>query len=304
MRVPVVFIIFNRPDLASQVFERIRTAQPSKLFVISDGPRADVIGEKALCDESRAIIETVDWKCDVRINHSENNLGCGKRISSGLDWVFETEEKAIVLEDDCLPEPSFFRFCEEMLNRYQDSEIGAVSGNNFVGKQLSGAHSYYFSRYPHVWGWATWREKWKAFDFGIPDWPHLRETHLLEIILDDKKAVLNWTYPLNLVHEGKLNTWDFQWTFTCWKNNWLSILPSHNLITNLGFRQDGTHAQQNSPLGNIPTFPMSFPLNHPSSIERNIDADRFTQFHRYENRQSLPSRLVNFAIRHLRLNAK
>jgi hypothetical protein len=155
---PIAFFIFNRPDTTARVFEAIRQAQPSKLLVVADGPRSTRPGEAEKCAATRAIIDQVDWECEVLTNYSDVNLGCRHRVSSGLDWVFEQVEEAIILEDDCLPHPTFFRFCEELLEWYRhDHRIVAISGDNFQNGHQSGEFSYYFSRYVHIWGWATWR---------------------------------------------------------------------------------------------------------------------------------------------------
>ncbi|MGC1799486.1 MAG: hypothetical protein WA701_03795, partial [Solirubrobacterales bacterium] len=184
-RTPVAMLIFNRPETTARVFERVREARPPKLLVVADGPRADRPGEAGRCREARAVVEAVDWPCELMTDYSEVNLGCGKRISSGLDWVFDSVEEAIVLEDDCLPHPSFFRFCEELLKRYRAEErVVHVSGDNFqsagraggaVGRLLrlagrSWSPSYYFSRYAHVWGWASWRRAWSDYDFEMTAW--------------------------------------------------------------------------------------------------------------------------------------
>ena len=166
---PVAFIIFNRPDTTARVFAEIAKARPPKLLVVGDGPRANRDGEADRVAEARAIIKNVDWPCEVLTNFSTPNLGCKKRVSSGIDWIFEQVEEAIILEDDCLPDPSFFQFCEEMLARYRhDDRIAMISGDNFLFGQVPVPESYYFSRYCHIWGWASWRRAWKDYDVNIP----------------------------------------------------------------------------------------------------------------------------------------
>ncbi len=183
IKTPVVVIIFKRTDTTEKVFEAIRLAKPPKLFVIADGPRADHPGEAEKCEAARAIIERVDWECEVLKNYSDTNLGCAKRVSSGLDWVFSNVEEAIILEDDCVPHLTFFPFCEELLEKYRyDTRIASISGQNVQFGRERTNYSYYFSRYNHCWGWATWRRAWQHFDFDMKLWPEIKKGHLLDDI--------------------------------------------------------------------------------------------------------------------------
>jgi hypothetical protein len=278
MKAPVVFIIFNRPDTTARVFEAIRQAKPPLLFVIADGARTSKAGEAEKCAAARAIIDGVDWDCEVRTNYSDVNLGCGKRVASGLDWVFQEVEEAIILEDDCLPHPTFFQFCEELLEYYRnDTRIMAIAGNNFQrGKKYSAA-SYYFSRYPHCWGWASWRRAWQYYDFKMSIWPQIRGGEWLDNMLDSKKSVKYWSEIFDNMHYKELiDIWDYQWTFACWIQSGLSILPEVNLISNIGFGEDATHTVEDSPLANLPVQPVKFPLIHSPFLLRNCEADRLT----------------------------
>lgn len=278
MTTPVAFIIFKRPDTTVKVFEAIRQVKPAKLFVIADGPRADYPGEAEKCKLTRAIIERVDWDCEVLKNYSEINLGCGKRVSSGLDWVFDQVEEAIVLEDDCLPHPTFFRFCEELLERYRyDEKIGSISGQNVqFGKQTT-EYSYYFSRYNHVWGWATWKRAWKDFDFDMNLWTEVTERDFLTDILRNHQAVKTWNKTFQNLYDGHKYTWDLQWQFACWFHNRLGIISNVNLISNIGFGVEGSNTNIKSKHANLPIEAIKFPQKHPPSIIRNVQADTFTQ---------------------------
>lgn len=278
LKTPVAFIIFNRPDTTERVFAEIAKAKPPKLLVVADGPRENRPGEAEKCATTRAIIERVDWPCEVLTNFSDVNLGCKKRVSSGIDWVFDNVEEAIILEDDCLPDPNFFRFCEEMLERYRhDQRIGMISGDNF---QLGGRHgedSYYFSKYVHIWGWATWRDRWHGvYDVSMAHWPMVRDNGRLPDLVFDKDEAGYWAGIFERVYQGGIDTWDYQWVFANWVEGRLSILPSVNLISNIGFGVDATHTTGTSPLANLPTEPMQFPLVHPALRARNGCADRFS----------------------------
>ncbi len=282
-KTPILFIIFNRPDTTIRVFNEIKKIRPAKLYVVADGARENKIGEKNKCEETRKIIEQIDWECEVYKNYSDINLGCKKRVSSGITWFFEKEERGIILEDDCLPNNSFFKFCEEMLDKYQhDERIGMVSGNNFQFGKIKNEYSYYFSRYSHIWGWASWRRAWNKYDVNISSWPKHKEEKKLNSILDNKKDAYYWTSIFDDVYNNKIDTWDYQWTYTFFINNFLDILPSNNLISNIGFGQtESTHTKNKSKFNEMKTEELLFPLNHPVKIDRNIKSDKMTQKYNY-----------------------
>lgn len=279
MKTPVVLIIFRRPDKTLKVFERIRQVKPSKLFVISDAPRPDRPDEHEKCEKSRAIIDTIDWDCEVFKNYADVNLGSFRRIPSGLDWVFTHVEDAIILEDDCLPELSFFQFCEELLDYYRnDQRIMAISGDNFQFGNQRTNDSYYFSRYTHSWGWATWKRAWKYFDLEMKVWPQVRDQKLLQLILENDKDAKYWESILQATYESKIQAWDYRWTFATWLQNGLTILPNVNLISNIGFGEGATHTvSTKNPWIDLPTQTMNFPLQHPQFVIRDGIADKFTQ---------------------------
>jgi hypothetical protein len=289
---PVAFIIFNRPDTTARVFAEIARAKPPQLLVIADGARSDRPGEAELCAATRAIIEGVDWDCEVKTNFADRNMGCRQRVSSGLDWVFDTVEAAIILEDDCLPEPGFFRFCEELLEKYRDDErIGQISGDNFQFGHRHSADSYYFSRFNHIWGWATWRRAWKNYDVSMAAWPQARDRGWLREILDDKHQASYWGRLFQRVADGEIDTWDYQWVFACWRNNALTILPNVNLVSNIGFGPAATHTTRDSQFANMETETMQFPLRHPDSVIRDTQADLATTGRMFNT--SLAARALN-----------
>ncbi|GCA72403.1 hypothetical protein MiYa_03954 [Microcystis aeruginosa NIES-2519] len=276
---PVALLIFNRPDTTARVFEAIRQAKPPKLLVVADGPRPDRPDDIEKCKAARAIIEGVDWDCEVLKNYSDLNLGCRKRVSSGLDWVFEMVEEAIILEDDCVPDPTFFRFCEELLEYYRhDQRITVISGNNFqLGKKLTD-YSYYLSRYNHCWGWATWRRAWQYYDGEMKHWPQVRDGDWLTAILEETQAVKYWTKIFQTTYDNKNDSWAYRWTFSCWIQNGLTILPNVNLVSNIGFGEDATHTiGSKSRLANLTVKEMNFPLKHPPFLIRDEAADSYTQ---------------------------
>ena len=280
MKTPVAFLIFNRPDTTKKVFAAIRQAQPPKLLVVADGARKDRPGEVEKCRATRAIIDRVDWDCEVLTNYSEENLGGMMRISTGLDWVFSLVETAIVLEDDCLPHPTFFSFCEELLLLYQNDErIMTISGDNFQFGRQRGKYSYYFSRYNHCWGWATWRRAWQHYDRKLELWPRIRNDNLIKYIFGDTKGARYWHKIFQAIYENKItHGWDYRWTFACWVQSGLTVLPNVNLISNIGFGKEATHTiNAKSIMANMSTEEMYFPLQHPPFVVRDAQADEFTQ---------------------------
>ena len=294
---PVALIIFNRPDTTERVFAEIAKAKPLKLLLIGDGPRSNRAGDAEKVAATRAIVERVDWDCEVLTNFSEENMGCKERPKSGIDWVFDQVEEAIILEDDCLPHPTFFRFCQELLNQYrQDQRVSMISGNNFQPEYHNTDDSYYFSRYLGTWGWASWRNRWQdSYDIDMQNWPVVRDSGWLEDILGSKVEARKWTRTFESVYTGKINTaWDYQWLFAGWLHNRLGITPRVNLISNIGFGADATHTTQSgSNLANRPTEEMTFPLNHPSYMIRNHMADTMLFNHVYNFKPPWPQRIGN-----------
>lgn len=283
LKTPIAFIIFNRPDTTERVFAEIAKARPPKLLVVADGPRINRPGEAERCIQTRAIIERVNWECEVLTNFSDINLGCKNRVSSGIDWVFEQVPEAIILEDDCLPDPTFFRFCEELLERYRDDErIGMISGDNFqFGRQRTDA-SYYFSRYTHIWGWASWRRAWHHYDRDASVWPLLRDGGWLNTLVRKTGERKHWAKVFQDVHEGRIDTWDYQWGLTLWAQGMLSIMPNANLISNIGFGVEATHTVAASIYADMKTEPINFPLSHPNIVLPHADADEFTAQEMFE----------------------
>jgi len=273
---PVALLIFNRPDTTAEVFAAIRRRQPERLLVVADGPRADRPGEKERCNEARRIALAVDWPCQVETCFAERNMGCRLRITSGIDWVFSRSPVAIILEDDCLPHVDFFPYCEQLLERYADDQrVGLVSGTNFQGRRHPVDASYYYSRYIHIWGWASWARAWRHYDLGMKAWPELRSNGWLKRNVEDPAEAEHWQDAFDRVYHGKLDTWDFQWVFACWLNGMVGIQPAVNLISNIGFRADATHTTTTqSDLAAIPGEGLGLPLHHPdiSAVDQAADA--------------------------------
>jgi hypothetical protein len=277
LRAPVAFLIFNRPEKTKRVFAEIAKARPSRLFIIADGPRPDRPSDAEKVRLTRAIVEKVDWGCEVLRNYSDVNLGMNPRTVTGLDWVFGTVQETIFLEDDCLPDPSFFPFCSELLERYRNDErVMMISGDNYMRGRRVTPDSYFFSHYTGTWGWATWRRAWQHLDINMEFWPTLRQGALLEEMLGNKTYAAFWRHALDRVALGYVSSWDLNWLFTCWTQKGLSVMPSTNLISNIGFGPDATNLVDfNSTIANLPTTEILFPLQHPSCMTRNREVDEF-----------------------------
>lgn len=278
---PIAFFIFNRIVQTQKVFSAIRQCRPTKLYIVADGPRIDRQGEAERCVETRqSVLSAIDWPCDVHTNFSERNLGCKWRMSSGLDWVFSKEEKTIILEDDCLPDPTFFPFCEELLVRYaQDQRVMSICGGNYQDGRVRNDASYYFSKYPRIWGWASWRRAWQYYDVNMKLWPEVRDQKWLLDICDRNEKVANfWFKFFELTYQNRIDTWDYQWMFAHYIQAGLTVIPNKNLISNIGCGAQATHTSNElDPLANLPLAKMEFPLMHPKHFIKSVYQDVITE---------------------------
>ena len=278
---PVALILFNRPEHVKQVFETIAEAKPKVLFIIADGPRTPEEGHK--CLQARSAVQCMDWDCRLFTNIADKNLGCRGRVVSGLDWVFSIVEEAIILEDDCVPHPSFFRYCETLLNYYRNDErVMEISGCNYRSGRARNGHSYYFSRYYHTLGWATWRRAWKHYDANVSAWPDIKRSPTWNAFFDDQEERQYWTQVYDQIVEGRLEaSWDYQWQFARWCNNGLAAVPAVNLVSNIGFGPEATNTTLRHDFrARLPVYDIG-PIHHPSCIVRDERLDRY-RFNRVE----------------------
>lgn len=284
---PVVLLIFNRPVETAAALAAIRAVRPSRLLIVADGPRPDRADDLGACAAARAAARAVNWPCAVEWLESATNLGCRRRVASGLDWVFERVEEAVIIEDDCLPDPSFFHFCADLLARYRvDRTVMSISGHRCDGPDEHDGPSYVASRYPSSWGWATWRRAWQFYDPTLARWPQLRATDWLEAILGDPAAVSYWRLTFDQAAAGT-DTWDHAWLFAHWLHRAASLRPRVNLVRNIGFGAAATHTRDAShPLAARPAAAVSFPLRHPEgdgrdeAIDRRLEWVLFSGMHR------------------------
>ena len=275
--VPILLLVFNRPKCTSRLIELIESMHVAKLYVSADGPRKGVEADRENCKQVRALIRNCRDVVPERLRFHDENVGCKLGPASGIDWFFQHEEQGIILEDDCLPSPEFFEFCREMLARYQDDEsVYAVSGNNFQNGKKRGDGSYYFSKYVHVWGWATWRRAWAKNDLEMRFWPEFRASRQWDQLHPVPREREFWEELLDRVATKRLNTcWDYQWLASIWAQGGKAIVPNVNMVTNVGFGPSATHTKDlRSPFAKLPTQHIGL-IKHPSSEEVCTRADRY-----------------------------
>ena len=294
LETPILFITFKRPDTTAKVFEAIRQAKPKRLYIAQNIPNDENPLTLKKWNDVRSIIEKVDWDCDVRRLYREQYLDARTSISTAIDWFFEHEEEGIILEDDCLPHPTFFKFCEELLDKYRDdTRIAMISGNNFQFGRKRTEYSYYFSRYTHIWGWASWRRSWMNYDVDMKLWPEIREGKWLNGILNTKWSDFYWRRIFNKVYDGKIDTWDYQWIFNCWINTTLTIIPYVNLVSNIGFGEAATHTKNENITSKVNAEEIKFPLAHPRFVMRDFVADSFSEKKIFSGRTRLYEVIAN-----------
>jgi len=267
---PIVFLVYKRPSLTERVLDAIRQARPKKLFVVADGPKND--GEKESTSSTITLIkEGINWDCSVKWNIAKSNMGLANRVSSGITWVMQQCSEAIILEDDCLPDPSFFPFCTEMLSKYHsDERIMSITGDNFQQDIEKRDASYYFSIFQHCWGWATWKRAWEHYDHDLRCWDETMEFINDQDIVNFKKY---WMEIKLLLDHGRINSWAYRWIFSIWAKSGLTITPNKNLVQNIGYGDDGTHTK-GPDIAPKKTF-LKFPLKHPSDITSFTEADKY-----------------------------
>lgn len=241
LKTPLLFIVFNRPDTTERVFEEIKKQKPKYLYVAADGPRNEQ--EKSLCEQTRAIVNRVDWECEVKTLFRDRNLGCKRAVSSAIDWFFSNVEEGIILEDDCLPSQAFFPYCESLLEKYRhDARIMHISGENPIDTDIKiGNGSYYFAKTAHVWGWAGWKRAWSQYDVEMNSYEAFKRGNKIADVFHRKEEQQYWLKIFDRVTQGKIDTWDYQWMYALYVNNGLSAIPNENLISNIGFGEQATH---------------------------------------------------------------
>ena len=290
MTTPVLLLIHRRPAPTEQVFDAIRKARPPALLVAADGPSDD-----PQCQETRNLVLLhVDWPCAVETRLLKENEGCKRAVAGALDWAFSRHQHLIVIEDDCLPSASFFPFCEELLERYKDApEVMQICGANLSDRAAEGGSDYYASRFATIWGWASWRRAWRHYDVAMRSWPEMRASPGWRKSCRFKGEA-RWRRRLyDEAHDGSVDTWDSAWMFALQMQGGLSLIPSRNLVSNLGWGRDATHTHNvKDPRAAMPAESLHFPLRHPGSLLADDLADR-AYFERFCRQPSLMRRVFN-----------
>lgn len=270
----VLLVVWNRPWETRRALDAIRAARPARLFVAGDGPRGAT--DEGPVSEVREIVDAmVDWPCELRTNYSPTNQGCRIGVTRAIDWFFSEVEEGIILEDDCVASPDFFSFCDEMLERYRYSDrVMHVAGDNTARVKIEQDWSYCFVRYPHIWGWATWRRAWAAYDRELSKWAAFRDSGQLSDLFPEIDERQTWVPIFDRLHdEGQPDTWDWQWAATCMMADGLAVQPTANLVSNVGFNERATHTRKENSRSNM-EHEAVFPLRHPPVVYRHRDAER------------------------------
>ena len=294
MKSPVLFIIFKREDATKRVFERIREAQPPRLYIAADGPRKDRPDEVEKCQAARKVVETIDWPCEVHRLYRDENLGCGKGVSSAITWFFEHEEQGIIIEDDILPHIDFFRYCDEMLDRYNNDEsIQLITGRNSFYDDFHYDYSYYRSSLFHIWGWASWRRVWTTYQYKTSEIPldlFIKKLYSRPLL---RKTIQYWMRLFDIMQRRPIDTWDFQLYFNEIMNDRYSIIPFVNMIENIGFDKEATHTQKGKTKEKTQKSRSPYPLKHPECLTENQYADEVFAKNFGFVRKSLCSRIIS-----------
>lgn len=280
LKTPILFLVFNRPNLTNKVFKIISKNKPSRLYVAADGPRPKNKEDVENVNRVREIVKAVDWPCEVKTLFRKRNLGCKKAISDAIDWFFVHEEEGIIIEDDCLPNEDFFYFCQNLLNYHRDNnQVFMITGNNYQNGIKRGSSSYYYSKYVHIWGWATWKRAWRYFDRNIKFWADWKNSADWNNKFTSNIERKYWEKIFDRQYLNQIDTWDYSWSACLLKNNGLIATPNVNLVRNIGFGEASTHTNRtnfryaNTPLGRMHT------IIHPNIIKKDEEADKYN----YEN---------------------
>lgn len=285
LKTAVLFLAYNRPDNTLESFKSIRQIKPARLYVAIDGPRKNFKDDKENVAKVKKIFNKIDWPCKLKTLFRNKNLGCKKAVSEAISWFFNFEEQGIILEDDCLANQDFFHFCENLLNRFkEDDRVACITGNNFQNNQWRGDSSYYFSKYNHCWGWATWRRAWKNYQGDLAFWPKWKKSNSWLNQTFDNVERKYWESIFNKVYNNKVDSWAYPWTASVWYKGGLTATPNVNLVSNIGFGDKASHtSSKNSKFSKMPIESLS-KIKHVKKISRDTDADLWVFDNHYEGK--------------------
>mgnify|MGYP000901064106 CR=1 FL=1 len=265
---PILIIGFNRFDTIERVFMSVREVRPEKLFIALDGPRDDVLSDKENCDKVKKVFTKIDWDCEVKTLYRNKNMGCDEAVPDSISWFFSNVEEGIILEDDCLPSRSFFSYCKDLLAKYRDNDkVMMISGNNFISDYKFSEDSFFFSKYAFIWGWATWRRAWEKFDNSMKSYPSFKKNGGFRDYYPNILDRFFWRTGFENKYNGYSQGWDMKWNYALAYYNGLDVIPSTNLVRNIGMESDATHTKKYDKRMDIPTYDLDFPLKYPDNIE-------------------------------------
>jgi len=271
--IPVLVIAYRREETTRLILEALRKIKPRLLYVSLNAPNPDNLQEIQQCEETKLVFESVDWDCQLLYLIRKEHLCAKDSIVGAINWFFSQVEMGIILEDDCLPSDTFFYFAQEMLLRYAyNKKVGMISGNCFSEGCSKNSESYYFSKYTYIWGWATWRDRWLSIDLNMIAWRSSKEEILRELSSFIEKWY--WSRMFEKTYKGQIDTWDTQWFMSNLKEKRVSITPTKNLVTNIGFGKKAHLTKELTPAANIALRPLNFPLAHPKRCIPSINLDK------------------------------
>lgn len=274
-KVPILLLVFNRPKNIKKVIQILEKIKPSKIYISADGPRINKLNDKKFCNETKNLFKSLNWKCDVKKNYLKSNFGCREAVSKGISWFFKNEKYGIILEDDCLPNLDFFKYCEINLKKYYNNKkVGCITGNNFQ-KIMNVRETYYFSKYPHCWGWATWRKSWKVYKKNIDFWPTYKKSLMWLNHFNNDIEQKYWTKIFDKIYARKIDSWAYPWSLCLWKNDMLTITPRVNLVKNIGFGKEATHTVSSLDDQKYQTNKLPKKWLHPKKIVQHINNDNY-----------------------------
>ena len=293
-KTPILIIAWKRPKKTEELINKIKQINPDNLYIACDGPKnKNSLEDNKVNKTKELLLGSFEEIRQKKYFFSDNNQGCKIGVSNAINWFFENEKEGIILEDDCIPNLEFFSFCQEMLETYRhDERIWSITGHNQQNKIQRGSGTYYFSKYPRSWGWATWRRSWEKYDRDIKDWPNIKSKGILKNQLNNQREINFWEKILdNIYHYSSPNTWDYQWTLTSFLNSGLTIVPNKNLIKNIGFDEEATHTFFGEQNNFVKTYQEKnnsiFPTIHPDYFVINKEADEIVDILEYSGGNKL-----------------
>lgn len=275
MKKPILLIAFNRPEKTKIVFQEIKKYKPEEFYFAVDGPRDLSTDDIQKCEDVKKIADMIDWDCEIHTLFQKENLGVDPGMETAISWFFDNVEDGIILEDDCLPQQSFFKFSEILLDKYKnDPKVFMICGTNFQDGENRGTGSYYFSNYP-TWGYAMWKRSWKNFDSKLNSFPVFKKNKEIHLVLQDVKQIRFWMKFFEKIYNKKFNFTDSRITYSMWKNKSVCIIPNKNLIKNIGFDADSTHAEKKDGDRLSINTESLINIKHPEKISIDRDADDY-----------------------------